>query len=196
VIERVPPSTGNSDPVDLNGHAPKDAIASGGTENLSTSNFVEGFKTLRDQAKQALQFVQVSQQQTYNENQLPYEFEVGDTVLINPHSLRLLRAEKGRGRKLPMKYDGPFEILQKLGPATYRLHMPASYDTHPVLNIAHLEAYALLDPQFGTRSTQQLNRDDFKTIPEYEVECVLQERWKKGRNGRHIQELLTRLVGC
>jgi hypothetical protein len=94
-----------------------------------------------------------------------------------------------------MKYDGPFRILQKLGPATYRLRMPTSYDTHPVLNIAHLEAYALLDPQFGARLTRQLNRDDFKTIPEYEVECVLQECWKKGWNGKHIQELLTRFVG-
>jgi hypothetical protein len=124
---------------------PEDAITSGGTESLNTSNFVEGFKTLRDQAKQALQFTQVSQQWIYNEGRLLYEFEVGDTVLINPHLLHLLCAEKGCGRK----YDGPFEILQKLGPATYRLRMPASYDTHPVLNIAHLEAYASSDSQFS-----------------------------------------------
>jgi hypothetical protein len=95
-----------------------------------------------------------------------------------------------------MKYDDPFEILQKLGPATHHwLRMPASYDMHPMLNIAHLEAYASSDPQFGVQSIRRLNWEDFKMIPEFEVEYILKERWKKGQNSKHIQELLTRFVG-
>ena len=38
-----------------------------------------------------------------------------------------------------MKYDSPFEVMQKLSPVSYRLRMLASYGIHLVLNIAHLE---------------------------------------------------------
>ena len=60
-----------------------------------------------------------------------------------------------------MKFDGPFEILQKLGPATYRLRMPASYGLHLVLNVAHLECYTASDPSFGPRPVKSLQRADF-----------------------------------
>ena len=52
------------------------------------------------------------------------EFQKGDLVLLNPPSLSLLRNETGHGRKLLMKYDGPFEIIQKLSAVSYRLRMP------------------------------------------------------------------------
>jgi hypothetical protein len=70
-------------------------------------------------------------------------------VLINPHSLSLLRTEKGQGKKLLMKYDSPFEIIKKISPVSYQLKMPASYGIHPVLNIAHLEKYQASPPEFG-----------------------------------------------
>jgi hypothetical protein len=183
-----------SDP-DATNHVTANSIEPRVSESFDASQFVLGFQTYRDQAKQALQFSQVAQQKTYNQGRLADEFDVGDKVLINPHSLRLLRSEKGRGKKLQMKYDGPFEISQKLGPTTYRLRMPASYGIHPILNIAHLERYASSDPEFGTRPTKLLNRDDFDTIPEFEVEAIVQDRWRKSRNGRKVQELLTRFTG-
>ena len=94
-----------------------------------------------------------------------------------------------------MRFDGPFEVLQKLGPSTYRLRMPASYGLHPVLNIAHLKRYTSSDPIFGSRPVKNLRRADFTALPEYEVECVVKERWRKARNGRRVQQLLTRFVG-
>ncbi|KAJ6579407.1 hypothetical protein B0H10DRAFT_1835613, partial [Mycena sp. CBHHK59/15] len=36
---------------------------------------------------------------------LTTEFDEGDLEVLNPHSLDLLRNEKGRGKKLLMKYD-------------------------------------------------------------------------------------------
>src|SRR5258705_336951 len=47
------------------------------------------------------------------------EFDEGDLVLLNPHSLSLLRNETGCGKKLLMKYDGPFEVIQKLSAVSY-----------------------------------------------------------------------------
>ena len=80
---------------------------------------------------------------------MAFEFEEGEKVLINPHSLSLLRTKKGRGRKLLMKYDGPFKIIKKISPVSYRLRMPTSYGIHPVLNIAHLEKYQTSPSEFG-----------------------------------------------
>ena len=160
-------------------------------ESETAENFLLEFETYRSQARQALQFAQAAQKREYNQGRSCIEFEVGDRVLINPHSLNLLHAEKGKGRKLFMRYEGPFEILQKLGPATYRLRMPASYGLHPVLNVVHLKPYATSDPTFGSRPQKQLSHDDFEALPEYEVESIIAERWQHIWNGRRIQELLT-----
>jgi len=155
----------------------------GAIESMRGAEFLEQFETYRHQARQALQFAQVSQQRNYNRGRLNIEYEVGDLVLINPHSLDLLRSEKGLGRKLQTKYDGPFEIIQKLGATTYQLRMPASYRIHPILNMAHLELYRSSDPDLGERPVKNLNRADFTEIPEYEVEKILKDSWRKARNG-------------
>ena len=164
-------------------------------ESETAKKFLLEFETYRAQARQALQFAQAAQKRDYDRGRSRVEFEEGDRVLINPHSLNRLRAEKGKGRKLFMKYEGPFEILQKLGPVTYRLRMPASYGLHPVLNVTHLESYTTSDPAFGSRPSKRISRDDFETLPEYEVESIVAERWRRVRNGRRIQELLTHFVG-
>ena len=164
-------------------------------ESDKAAQFLQEFETHRSLARQALQFAQAAQQKSYNDGRILVEYEVGDLVLINPHSLNLLRSEKGRGTKLLMKFDGPFEILEKLGPATYRLRMPASYGIHPILNIAHLEKYTVSDPFFGSRPSKSLQRADFETLPEFEVEAIIAERWRKSKKGRWVQEFLTRFVG-
>ena len=92
--------------------------------------FTDEFKTYCDQAKWALQFTQIAQRRNYNKGRLLEEHEIGEQVLINPHSLELLQVEKASGRKLFMKYDGSFEIQQKLSPTTYWLCLPASYGIH------------------------------------------------------------------
>ena len=117
------------------------------------------------------------------------EFEVGDQVLLNPHSLRLLKDVKGRGSKLLMRYDGPFEIIRKLSPVSYQLRLPQPYGIHPIINIAHLEKYNPSPPELGTRLTKDLNRDDFDKLEEFEVKKIVSERRKKGRNGRFCSSI-------
>ena len=109
----------------------------------------EAFHTARHQAQKALMLGQHFQRRSYNKGQLSSKFQEGDLVLLNPHSLSLLRNKTGCGRKLLMKYDGPFEIIQKLSAVSYRLRMPQSYGIHPILNIAHLERYQPSPAEFG-----------------------------------------------
>ncbi|THH26480.1 hypothetical protein EUX98_g7699 [Antrodiella citrinella] len=152
------------------------------------------FQTYRLQAQRALRLGQLQQERSYNKGRLQTEYKVGDFVVINPHSLDLLRKETGRGKKLLMKYDGPFEVLQRISPVTYRLRLPASYKIHPIINIAHLEAYTPSPEEFGTRPVKKMNRADFETLPEEEVEIIIGETWKKARNGRRIKLYRTRFI--
>src|ERR1700683_2529748 len=112
---------------------------------------VEQFSAERHQAQEALMLEQHFQKRAYNRGHLSIEFEEGDLVLLNPHSLSLLKSEKGQGRKLFMKYDGPFEIIQKISPISYRLKMLALYGIHPVLNITHLEKYQSSPPKCSSQ---------------------------------------------
>jgi hypothetical protein len=94
-----------------------------------------------------------------------------------------------------MKYDGPFKVIQKLSPVSYRLWMPASYGIHPIINIAHLEKYQPLPTKFGNHPTKNLNREDFEALPEYEVDKIITEQRKRSKNGRRIIQYLTRFKG-
>ena len=156
------------------------------------SALVEGFEAEWAAARDALAVGQAHQQRAYNNGRLITEFEEGDKVVLNVDSLELLRAVSGRGRKLLMKYDGPFEVLRKLSPVSYQLRLPASYGMHPIVNIAHLERYHSSPPELGERPHKQLLRSDFTDEPEFEVERILRERTRAGRNGRRVVQYLTR----
>lgn len=158
-------------------------------------NMAEEFQAERQRAQEALMLGQQYQKRAYNRGRLTTELNVGDLVLLNPHSLALLKDVKGRGQKLLMKYDGPFEIIKKLSPVSYQLRLPKSYGMHPILNIAHLEKYEASPREYGERPTKDLNRDDFEVHQEYEVDKIISERWKKARNGRRILQYLTRFKG-
>nr|GAT59874.1 TY3B-TY3B protein [Mycena chlorophos] len=156
---------------------------------------IDEFEANRSRAKQAILLSQVFQKREYNDGRLQREFEEGDKVLLNPHSLKLLRDEKGRGKKLLMKFDGPFEISRKLSPITYQLRLPISYGIHPIINIAHLEPYAESPEDLRTeRPTKSLRRDDFDTLPEVEIERIIAERLYKVK-GRRVRKYKVRWQG-
>ena len=72
--------------------------------------------------------------------------------MINVHSLKLPNVTQGKGIKMTKRFEGPFEIIDKLSDITYRLRIPHEYDIHPVLSIAHLEKYNSPPEEFGERN--------------------------------------------
>ena len=159
------------------------------------TNLVAELQAARSEARDALILAQAHQQRAYNQGRLIKEFEVGDKVVLNVDSLELLRAVKGRGRKLLMKYEGPFEIIRKLSPVSYQVRLPASYGMHPILNIAHLERYEESPREFGERPKKSLEREDFDLLEEFEVEKIIDQSTRRGRNGKRIPIFKTRFVG-
>ena len=145
----------------------------------SAEDLTAQFSAERSRAKESLLLSQVHQKKAYNQGRLTFEFEEGDLVVLNPHTLNLLRHERGRGKKFLMKYDGPFEVIQKISPVAYRLRMPASFGMHPVINIAHLEKYNRSPAEYGDRPQKSLSREDFIDLPEYDVEEIVAEKTRK-----------------
>jgi hypothetical protein len=106
----------------------------------------------------------------------------------------LFRSESGRGKKFLPKYEGPFEIMQKISLTTYRLRLPVSYGIHPVINIAHLESYVASSPEFGERSIKPARRLDFADLPEVEIERIIAKKYLK-RGRRRVPHYLVRWKG-
>ena len=128
------------------------------------------------------------QKKFYNEGRRDFEFQEGDMVLINLHSMHLLRSFKGRGQKLLPRFDGPYEIAEKVSKVAYRLRLPASYRGHPVINIAHLKLYTKAQDQSISRPTLAPLRKSFDELQEFEVEQILNSKLVRGPKGRHIRK--------
>ena len=107
----------------------------------------------------------------------------------------MLRSFRGRGRKLLPRFDGPYEIIEKISQVAYRLRLPASYQGHTVLNIAHLELYKKADEINITRPTIPSLRKTFEDLEEFEVDQIVDSRYVKGPNGRKIRKYKVRWKG-
>ncbi|GKD00664.1 reverse transcriptase domain-containing protein [Tanacetum coccineum] len=69
----------------------------------------------------------------------PLEFEVGDHVLLKVSPWKsVVRFEKKD--KLASRYVGPFEILERIGPVTYRLGLPEELSgVHNIFHVSNLK---------------------------------------------------------
>ena len=104
-------------------------------------------------------------------------------------------AFKGRGRKLLPCFDGPYEILEKISSVAYRLHLPASYGGHPVINIAHLEPYHQPLKVGEDRPKLPSQRKTFEDLEEFEVDYIVDSKVVRGSKGCSIRKYRVRWKG-
>jgi hypothetical protein len=150
-------------------------------------NFIEEFEGARQAAQDALRRAQVTFERAYNKKHLPVTFEVGDKVYVNVHSLRLPDVTEGKGVKFTRRFEGPFEVLEKLSNVTYRLRIPQDYDIHPVISIAHIEKHYPSYEEIGDRVTLPPLRKVNKTTEEFTITRIVNERKRKVK-GKLITE--------
>jgi hypothetical protein len=169
----------------LNHHSSNIPRPSIETTKEETKEFLEEFEGTRTAAKDALRRSQAIFEKAYNNSHIPMSFEIGDQVMINIHSLKLPDVS-GKGTKLTRRFEGPFEIIDKLSEITYRLRIPHSYDIHPVLSIAHLEKFTPTT-EFGERTPLPPLREETSSTQEYEILQIVDERRIKKR-GKYVME--------
>jgi len=121
----------------------------------------------------------------------PFEFRVGDQVLIKlrPEQIRF-RSRKDQ--RLVRKYEGPVEVLKKVGNASYRVALPTWMKIYPVIHVSNLKPYHP-DPNDDSRNATVRPDIDLKHTCEKEVEEILADRVRKvGRPVRRVLEFLVK----
>jgi hypothetical protein len=90
--------------------------------------------------KQNLKAAQDRQKSYVDKNRTHREFKVDDHVFLK---LKFNRSylKLGSYAKLAARFCGPFEILERIGPISYMIALPASMSVHNVFHVSFLKKY-------------------------------------------------------
>ncbi|TYK01362.1 reverse transcriptase [Cucumis melo var. makuwa] len=160
-------------------------------KNPQALNFTKEWKQTNDIARAYLEKASKRLKKWVDKKRWPLEFRAGDQVLIK------LRPEqvKFRGPKdqrLVRKYEGPVEVLKKVGNTSYRVVLPTWMKIYPVIHVSNLKPYRQdtkdLQRNIVTRPIIDLSQKEDK-----DVEEILAERVRRGRRpARRIHEYLVK----
>jgi hypothetical protein len=110
-------------------------------------------------------------------------FEEGDEVWLNIKNFRL---PEGLSHKFLGPYAGPFKVLEKKFPDTYKLELPENLKVHPIFHVSLLKPVARdasrPDREHNSRPPPNLVHNE----PEFEVEAVLKSRQLRGREREYL----------
>jgi len=92
-----------------------------------------------------------------NKHKREIHFQPGDLVWIH---LRKERFPSKRKSKLMPRSDGPFEIIEKVGPNAYKVDLPRDYGVSATFNISDLSPYFEEETLPSLRTNSHLPREN------------------------------------
>jgi len=104
--------------------------------------FATKWQELFEQAEDSLHKARKRMLKYANQKRRLLEFSVGDKVLLKltPQIWKkIVGTTKHRG--LVPRYDGPFEIIEKVGAVAYRLKLPERLKLHPTFHVSYLQPF-------------------------------------------------------
>jgi hypothetical protein len=135
--------------------------------------FVERLQSALSLAHKCLIAAQQRQKAFADKRCVEKVYKVGDKVLLNTKYLNLKHSKTNR--KLLLKWIGPFEVVQVVGPVAYKLKMNPGWRVHLVFHVSLLELYG----EDG-RVQPPPPPIEMEGALEYEVESILEHRfWGK-----------------
>ncbi len=98
-----------------------------------TNNLSKLYKELKENLIKAIK----KQEKYANQHRMEApEFKKNDKVWINSSLILRNKNKKLKPRKL-----GPYKILEKVSPVSYRVELPKNIRIHPVIHVSELEPY-------------------------------------------------------
>ena len=156
-----------------------------GTIKMATDSINPSAEALADKLRNTHQELRTQikkAQATYKGNydrhtKEPPTFEVGDKVWLNRKNIRTTRPSQ----KLDCKRMGPFPILEVVGESksAYKLELPPQMRIHPVFHVSLLDTHR--PNTIPERTQPPPPPEEVLGELEYEVERILDSRWKRGR---------------
>ena len=130
-------------------------------------------------AKDAIQQAQRRQTRLYDQKRQRSEFERGALVML---STRHLRPQDRAKHKLDDRWIGPFEVLDDVSPAAYRLNLPRDMQRiHPVFHVSYLKEY--IGPRVKPVPSRFVT-DDAIEEEEFDVQEILDEAYMEDNAGK------------
>ena len=105
-------------------------------------------------------------------------FRKGDKIWLDSRNLRTLYH-----KKMAPKREGPFEIMEVIGPVTYQLKLPTAWKVHNVFHASVLRQYKeneVYGANFDRPPAELIGEEEV-----YEVETILKHR-KRGRKYQYF----------
>jgi hypothetical protein len=107
--------------------------------SADSAAFVERLQSTLTLARKLLIAAQQRQKAYADKHRIEKSYKVGEQVLL---STKYLNIKHGKtNRKLLPKWIGPFKVVQKVGPVSYKLEMNLGWRVHSVFYVSLLELY-------------------------------------------------------
>ena len=158
-------------------------------KNSRAQRFTREWKQTTDITRAYLEKASKHMKKWVDKKRRPFQFREGDQVLINlrPEHIRF-RSRKDQ--RLVQKYEGPIEVLKKIGATFYKVVLPTWMKIHPVIHVSNLKPY-YHNPDDDQRNVITRLSIDLKQRDTKEIEEILADRVRKiGRPVRKIREFL------
>lgn len=128
----------------------------------------------QEQAKAALTLAAERMKWYYDKGVQSVPFEKGQKVLVN------LKDYQKTERALNPRYEGPFTILEKLSPVTFKLDLPPKFRAyHPVFHASKLATYQ--EPTIPNQGKKVPKPVRVGKNDEYLVDRILQHKVVRGK---------------
>ena len=118
------------------------------TEQLGRSvspaayQFAKSRQEFLDEARDSLEKATRRMKKYADKGRRPLEFKEGEKVLLKlTPQIWLKIRNKQFQRELIPKYDGPFEIVKRIGNVAYKLKLPERLRLHPTFHVSFLKPY-------------------------------------------------------
>ncbi|KAJ9522820.1 hypothetical protein QJQ45_023603 [Haematococcus lacustris] len=156
----------------------------------AAEDFVTAMRNNLTAARSALQRSIDTQKLHADQHRRHEEFEVGDLVLLSCANLNLQTAVNSA--KLQPRFVGPFKVLAKHSPVSYKLDLPSSMRILPTFHISRLRHY-LSSSSFPERTVElQPSPVIIDGEAYFTVEAILGRRWN---DAQHAFQYLIKWAG-